>query len=238
MSKFLSFWPSKGSTPNKSSPRPAQADSSDGQKVPQSDAEQLQEQMKKTLLVVRNIAEKETAKAQLVQRNVELEAQNSLLKEDMKALNADIWTLEARLTAIEERTKHIDCLYMSEKRQRQDDQVQHKLSVNSSRERYQQLLQEKNMVEFRNKELEKLCSKLQRYEEMIVKCGEVALAERPRKRKRSAIEDEPKSESADDDSGNDFRTPGCVVDSIESSDRNGNDSISVSSTVSPSYIEL
>jgi len=238
MSKFLSFWPGTTPTSEEIAPQSSEPDFSNDQKSPQSDAEQLQEQMEKTLLVVRNITEKETAKVELVRRNLELEAQNNLLKQDMKELNDDIWSLEARLTAIEERTKHIKCLYMAEKRQRQDDQVQHKLAINTNRERYQQLLHEKNKVEARNRELEKLCSRLQRYEEMIVKCGEAALAEDSRKRKRSAVDDEFEREDADDNTEHDFKTPGYVADSVEYDGMNGDDSISVSSTVMLSYFEL
>lgn len=191
---------------------------------PKSDAEQLEEQLRKTISVVRGIEEKEVAKIEMAKRNLELEQQNRLLTQDMKELNEDIWTLENRLAASEMRNKVIDGLYMAEKVQREQDSIQHKFAVNTSRERYQQLLYEKNDLANRNKELEKRCARLQRYEQMILKCGQVALADNPRKRKRSDVEDESEYKDADDH----------VIPSIEESQYIADDAETVSDAASGS----
>lgn len=191
MPLFSFFSPAVASTPNIVTPYlPPKPEPSNKETAPKSDAEQLEEHLRKTIFVVRGIEEKETAKIEMAKRNIELEKQNRLLTEDMKDLNEDIWTLEKRLAASEMRNKVIDGLYMAEKAQREQDSVQHKMAVNTNRERYQQLMYEKNELSDRNKELEKRCARLQRYEQMIMKCGQVAFADHPRKRKRSDVDSE------------------------------------------------
>lgn len=191
MPLFSFFSPAVASTPNIVTPYlPPKPEPSNKETAPKSDAEQLEEHLRKTIFVVRGIEEKETAKIEMAKRNIELEKQNRLLTEDMKDLNEDIWTLEKRLAASEMRNKVIDGLYMAEQAQREQDSVQHKMAVNTNRERYQQLMYEKNELSDRNKELEKRCARLQRYEQMIMKCGQVAFADHPRKRKRSDVDSE------------------------------------------------
>jgi len=234
MPLFSSLWSATAAAPDAKPPLPFDLKPLDTLTAPKSDAEQLEEQLRKTISVVRGIEEKETEKIEMAKRNTELGRQNRLLAEDMKELNEDIWTLEKRLTASELRNKVIDGLYMAEKVQREQDGVQHKVAVNTNRERYQQLLYEKNELADRNKELEKRCARLQRYEQMIVKCGQVAFAEIPRKRRRSAVDDESEQEDTEDNVVPTIEQPRYIADDDETESEDamsGNDVDSVSSTV-------
>ncbi|GAB7340562.1 hypothetical protein MBLNU457_6976t1 [Dothideomycetes sp. NU457] len=233
MPLFSFFSSATAPNPNISPPLPSGPKPSDTWTTTKSDAEQLEEQLRKTISVVRAIEEKETAKVEMAKRNTELEQQNRLLTQDMKELNEDIWTLEKRLAASEMRNKVIDGLYMAEKAQREQDGIQHKTAVDTNRERYQQLLYEKKELADRNRELEKRCARLQRYEQMIVKCGQVALVDNPRKRKRSNVDDEAGSEDMGDDVVPSIEEPQHIADDDESASDAlvGNDAASVSSTV-------